>query len=708
MGERGVMKIKYGWIAAVAIIFPLLPTLAAPPKVEELLPYSVAFRKMTVTSSQLEPVFLLGAGDVDGDGSADIVYAHHGNVIVLLGGEEADVAWSFSGEARGGMLTDLDDDGDPDLVVLIRNAEGPRLHLLENDAGSLRERWTADLDFEPGGIWAGDWDGDGRAELLLSQRQGDRVTILQIRGLGGWEFQGPEAHLEVPPGPVRVVGNTLILIGSRGLQLFDVRSGERREIVLEEVPEYGIYELYPVDLDRDGLPELVLATAAGVLVLPGEEGGWGDPREVWSGAVPDVLVGDYTGDGYPDLLVRQGGSGVWALLVNSHGELMGPAGEIFLPSPGKAFPVDLDGNGTTDLVLDYLYEIQALLSDGRSEGESWLPMGGSALISVGDISGDGRAELLAWGRDGFEVHWNNGRGGFIRERFAPGLGIAPLAARIQGGRIFVLGVDEEVVGMAIEMSLRGEVVFQRELVPSPAPGFAVSDLDGDGELDLLGLGSREIRVLWGLRKLKVYRWRKGELSFAAAAGGEVYLVSTGKYAEAYRVSFPRRALRVKGPLLRLESVPLAMGVGELDGDGIPDVVLACLRFFREGDVINKGMELGLVLSRLGMKVLVPELPAGEVPLPLAGLAVGDFDGDGRGDLAISTASGSGAYLLFGDGEGNFLPRVSAGPAGEVYPVLGKAGPVFAADLDGDGRDELVASTVGLGPFIKILWGGGGG
>ncbi len=680
------------------------------PSVEGLLPYSPVFRQNTVLRAMWGSVLLLGAEDMDGDGAVDIVFCHRGHVAILPGRGDGTFAsqellWTYEGKALAGKLSDLDGDGIKDIVLVVRRGDGVRLHFLGNRGGTLDLQADLRLPWEPSGILVGDWDGDEMVDVLLFKRADEGgVDVFLVRGFGNG-IKEPEFWERIDGQPVEVVGGMLVVRGREGAFAVDISGEAKGKVVVEGSTAYRVC---PVDLDLDGGVDLVLATSLGTFVSFWDEGGWGPPKAVWVGKATDVVVGDFNADGHPDLLVRRGGSGVWVIWANVGGGFAGPAGEVFLPAPRNLFPTDLDGNGTTDLVMDYLYSIVVLTSGGKPVGESWLPMEGSALIGLGDLSGDGTPELLAWGRDGFEVHWNNGRGGFIRERFAPGMEITPIAAQIRSGQLFVLGVDEEGAGIAVGMSPRGEMLFRRELGPSPAPGFVVSDLDGDGELDLLGLGPREIRVLWGLEKSKVYRWKTGELSLAAATGGEVYLVSTGEYAEVYRVSFPRRALRVEGPLLRLESVPLAMGVGELDGDGTPDVVLACLRFFREGDAIDKGMELGLVLSRLGMKVLVPELPAGEVPLPLAGLAVGDFDGDGRGDLGISTASGNGAYLLFGDGEGNFLPRVSEGPAGEVYPVLEKVGPVFAADLDGDGRDELVASTVGLGPFIKILWGGGGG
>jgi len=80
-----------------------------------------------------------------------------------------------------------------------------------------------------------------------------------------------------------------------------------------------------------------------------------------------------------------------------------------------------------------------------------------------------------------------------------------------------------------------------------------------------------------------------------------------------------------------------------------------------------------------------------------GMAVGDFNGDGQADLAITNNS-NGIAVLLGNGDGTFRPPVS-------YAVGGGSSSVAVGDFNGDGRIDLVVANQG---DVSVLLGNGDG
>jgi hypothetical protein len=81
-------------------------------------------------------------------------------------------------------------------------------------------------------------------------------------------------------------------------------------------------------------------------------------------------------------------------------------------------------------------------------------------------------------------------------------------------------------------------------------------------------------------------------------------------------------------------------------------------------------------------------------------AVGDLNGDGYPDLAVTNPSGSPVTILLGDGDGGFT--TGASPAAGLYPTF-----IAAADFNGDGHLDL-AATNPTSNTVTILLGNGDG
>jgi len=147
-------------------------------------------------------------------------------------------------------------------------------------------------------------------------------------------------------------------------------------------------------------------------------------------------------------------------------------------------------------------------------------------------------------------------------------------------------------------------------------------------------------------------------------------------------------------------------IDDLNGDGLADMILVrdeddiiYVVYGRQGD--GADLDLDALDPAEGFAITY----ANE---PLFDVAVGDFNGDGRPDIAVGTLqsddgntlpAGAGeVYLLLGDEDGFESTDLAALPPGEGIRIAGEVvgggvgmGVAFT-DINGDGLDDLVASA----------------
>ena len=79
---------------------------------------------------------------------------------------------------------------------------------------------------------------------------------------------------------------------------------------------------------------------------------------------------------------------------------------------------------------------------------------------------------------------------------------------------------------------------------------------------------------------------------------------------------------------------------------------------------------------------------------------GDFNGDGRTDLAIANSGSSDVSVLLGNGDGTFQPQVTYAVGIDPYALV-------AGDFNGDGRPDLAVANSGSND-VSVLLGNGDG
>jgi hypothetical protein len=355
----------------------------------------------------------------------------------------------------------------------------------------------------------------------------------------------------------------------------------------------------------------------------------------------NMLTGDLNHDGLTDLI----------LVDNSHSRLDLLLQRKEQPGKKKETPV-----GRTDVNI---------VEDAWRFDHQKLPVDHDvAAMTLGDFNGDGRTDIVYFGTpDQLVIRFQTEKGEWTEKKQQRIPDVAPTQWFLTAGDLDGNGLDDLVIlgkheTILLYQTAKGVLGTPRRLMnTSDKLGLAqIADLDGDGKLDLCYLAGEGLNRVLGAR-----------LQLASGQLGPEYVFDLER--------------------------PRAVSLRDVDG--------------------KPGHEILTIDSRTGrLKLLnVEQKKLGEHELPERliqygfgkqgtgkdrDLAVGDFDGDGLSDLVVTDPDAS-RVLFFKQNKGQGLEM------GTPFPSLTGSDQIRAADLDGDGKSELVVhsgaeKTLGVSHF----------
>jgi hypothetical protein len=368
-------------------------------------------------------------------------------------------------------------------------------------------------------------------------------------------------------------------------------------------------------------------------------------------------IGDLDQDGFDDLVVNEFKSPGGFRTYVVRGRANFPA--HFAPDPGNSLVLpsaiigawsgaagDFDGDGHTDLVLARLDDrVEIRFGDGTIAGafssarrvtirQAFPGDGlGSSLAVLPDFDGDGRADL-ALGLPGFDQ---------------PQTGAGQVAV------LYGRGNWPDTIDLANPPPATVRFLFGRLQSRTGVHVAAIGDLDGDG------LGELAITAPPAGRSYVVF---SSDAIFRASAEARPQVPAAGAVYES--AGGPGETRLLSSNNIGFANLP----AGDVDGDGRGDLLVA-----RGGDSGEAYALLpGRVLAAAGSELNLTRPPAGttlfrraaqgEALASRAHAAGGDFNGDGRADLAFLSGDGARIALVFGRAGG--LPAF-------VDPFNGAAG-----------------------------------